>query len=261
MRRVKVPVRTEAQLALMRKAGRVVAEMHEECARAAVPGASTADLDRVARAVLDRRGAISNFLGYHGFPAVICASVNDVVVHGIPTEHDVLAEGDLISIDCGAIVEGWHADAAITVPVGSVDPTSRLVLDTARSALLAAIAVVRDGVSLGEIGAAIEKTVADSGLAVVSDYSGHGIGRALHEAPEIANVAHGSDRKVRLRAGNTIAIEPIVVTGDPETDVAEDGWTVLTLDGGRAAHFEHSLVVTPDGAEILTLPWGPGGAG
>jgi methionyl aminopeptidase len=241
----------------MRSAGRVVAEMHEVCARAAVPGATTADLDRSARAVLETRGATSNFLGYHGFPAVICTSVNDAVVHGIPSDEEVLVEGDLISIDCGAIVEGWHADAAITIPVGSVDAEARHLLNTARAALLAAIATVRHGVTLGEIGAAIEKTVLGAGLGVVADYSGHGIGEALHEAPEVANVAHGADRRVRLQTGNTVAIEPIVVAGLPETAVAGDGWTVVTLDGGRAAHFEHSLAVTPDGAEILTLPWGP----
>jgi methionyl aminopeptidase len=256
MRRNKVPVRNAEALAFMRQAGRVVAEMHEECVRAARPGATTLDLDRVARDVLERRGATSNFLGYHGFPGVICASVNEVVVHGIPSAEVVLHEGDLISIDCGAIVEGWHADAAVTVPVGEIDTVSRRLLDAARQALVDAIATVCDGVRLGQVGAAIEKSVAQTGFAVVEDYSGHGIGRALHEAPEVANVAHGSDRKFRLQAGQTIAIEPIVVAGDPETVVRADGWTVETVDGGWAAHFEHSLAVTPDGAQILTLPWG-----
>lgn len=240
----------------MRAAGRVVAEMHEVCARAAVPGATTADLDAAARAVLDARNATSNFLGYHGFPAVACISVNTAVVHGIPGPQ-ILHEGDIVSIDCGAIVEGWHADAAITVPVGAIDDEARRLIDVTRTSLAAAIAAARPGARLGELGAAIEKCVADAGFAVVEDYSGHGIGRAMHEPPEVANFAHGADRKVRLTVGNTIAIEPIVVTGSPNTAVSPDGWTVVTEDGGRAAHFEHTIAVGPDGAEVLTLPWGP----
>ncbi|MFZ4514722.1 MAG: type I methionyl aminopeptidase [Acidimicrobiia bacterium] len=240
----------------MRAAGRVIAEMHEVCARAAKPGATTAELNAAASQVLELRNATSNFLGYHGFPAVICASVNTAVVHGIPN-GDVLRDGDIVSIDCGAIVNGWHADAAITVPVGDVDEEARRLIDATRAALSAAIACARPGVRLGAIGAAIETTVGAAGFAVVEDYSGHGIGRAMHEPPEVANFAGGADRKVRLELGNTIAIEPIVVTGDATTDVLADGWTVVTKDGGRAAHFEHTIAIGPDGAEVLTLPWGP----
>lgn len=240
------------QIAHMRRAGRVVAEMHEECVRAARPGATTADLDRVARAVLERRGARSNFLGYHGFPGVACISPNEVVVHGIPGPR-VLEEGDIVSIDCGAIVEGWHADAAVTVPVGRVDDRSQQLIDVTREALAAAIGQVRAGNRLGDVGAACEALVRRAGFSVVREYVGHGIGTAMHEAPDVPN--HGpAGRGLRLREGLVLAIEPMVSAGDARTRVLDDGWTVVTADGSRAAHFEHTVAVTADGPEILTLP-------
>ena len=240
------------QIAHMRRAGRIVAEMHEECARAAKPGATTADLDRVAREVLERRGARSNFLGYHGFPGVACISPNEVIVHGIPGAR-MLEEGDIVSIDCGAIVEGWHADAAVTVPVGETDDVSRRLMDVTREALDAAIAQVRVGNRLTDIGAACEAVVRRAGFSVVRDYVGHGIGTAMHEEPDVPN--HGPPgRGLRLRAGVVLAIEPMVNAGGAGTRVLDDGWTVVTADGSRSAHFEHTVAVTSDGPEVLTLP-------
>jgi methionyl aminopeptidase len=244
--------KTPAQIAHMRKAGRVVAEMHEECIRAAKPGATTADLDRVARDVLERRNARSNFLGYHGFPAVACISPNEVVVHGIPNARR-LDDGDIVSIDCGAIIEGWHADAAVTVPVGEIDETSQRLIDVTRAALDAAIAEVQIDRRIGDIGAACELVVQRAGFSVVRDYTGHGIGTAMHEEPDVPN--HGpAGRGLRLREGLVIAIEPMVNVGAAATRVLDDGWTVVTADGSRAAHFEHTVALTADGPVILTVP-------
>jgi methionyl aminopeptidase len=236
----------------MRRAGAIVAEMHEECARAAKPGAATADLDAAAREVLGRHNARSNFLGYHGFPAVACISPNEVVVHGIPDDR-VLADGDIVSIDCGAIVEGWHGDAAITVPVGSVDATSQRLIEVTRAALEAAIAECEPGKRLGDIGAAVEGEASRAGFSVVREYVGHGIGTAMHEEPDVPNYGPAG-RGLRLREGMVLAIEPMVTVGKPGTRTLDDGWTVVTADGSRAAHFEHSVAITERGPQILTLP-------
>jgi methionyl aminopeptidase len=241
------------QIALMRRAGRVVAEMHELCIRAAKPGASTLDVDQVAREVLDRRGARSNFLGYHGFPAVVCTSPNDVIVHGIPSDTVILEEGDILSIDCGAIIEGWHADAAVTVPIGSVDDESTRLVQVTRASLEAAIEQVLAGKQLGDIGAAVEGRAEAAGFSVVREYVGHGIGTAMHEDPSVPNYGPPG-RGMRLKEGHVLAIEPMVNAGGPETEVLGDGWTVITRDGRRSAHFEHTIAVTDHGPEILTLP-------
>jgi methionyl aminopeptidase len=241
-----------AQIGHMRRAGRVVAEMHEECTRAAKPGATTADLDRAARDVLDRRHARSNFLGYHGFPAVACISPNEVIVHGIPGSRR-LEDGDIVSIDCGAIVEGWHADAAITVPVGQIDEMSRRLIEVTSASLQAAIAEVRSGNRLTDIGAACEEVVKAAGFSVVREYVGHGIGTAMHEEPDVPNYGPPG-RGLRLRPGVVLAIEPMVNAGGAATRLLDDGWTVVTADGARSAHFEHTVAVTDDGPEILTLP-------
>ncbi|MBJ7281481.1 MAG: type I methionyl aminopeptidase [Acidimicrobiia bacterium] len=244
--------KTTAQIAIMRRAGKVVAEMHEACSMAARPGATTLEIDAVARGVLERRNALSNFLGYHGFPAVICASPNEVIVHGIP-DGRVLHEGDILSIDCGAIIEGWHADAAITIPIGAIDEESQRLIDVTRSSLEAAIAAMKVGASLGRIGGAVEDLVEAAGFSVVREYVGHGIGRAMHEDPEVPNFRNGSGHKLRLKPGIVLAIEPMVNTGSDETQVLDDGWTVVTVDGGRSAHFEHTIALTDNGPEVLTL--------
>jgi methionyl aminopeptidase len=246
--------KSSGQIALMRRAGKVVAEMHEVCIRAAKPGATTLDVDRVAREVIERRGAVSNFLGYHGFPAVVCTSPNDVIVHGIPSESVVLEEGDILSIDCGAIIEGWHADAAVTVPVGEVDDESKRLIQVTRASLEAAIEQVVAGRQLGDIGAAVEGKAEAAGFSVVREYVGHGIGTAMHEDPQVPNYGPPG-RGMRLKEGHVLAIEPMVNAGGPETELLDDGWTVVTRDGRRSAHFEHTIAVTDHGPEVLTLPW------
>ena len=236
----------------MRRAGRVVAEMHDRIRAAIHPGVALRDLDAVGRDVIERRGARSNFLGYHGYPAVICASVNEVVVHGIP-DGRVLAEGDIVSIDCGAIVDGYHGDAAFTAAVGAIDPESQRLIDVTRAALDAGIAELVPGSRLGDLGAAVQGTVERAGFSVVRDYVGHGIGTAMHESPDVPN--HGRRGKgKRVSAGDVFAVEPMVCVGRDETAVLEDGWTVVTVDGSRAAHWEHTIAVTDDGPEVLTLP-------
>ncbi|MFO1537388.1 MAG: type I methionyl aminopeptidase [Actinomycetota bacterium] len=241
------------QIALMRRAGKVVAEMHEKCSEMAKPGATTLDIDRVAREVIERRGARSNFLGYRGFPAVVCTSPNDVIVHGIPSDTVVLEEGDILSIDCGAIIEGWHADAAVTVPIGLIDAESQRLIDVTRESLWAAIDQVVAGNRLGDIGAAVEGRAEAAGFTVVREYVGHGIGTAKHEEPQVPNYGPAG-RGFKLREGIVLAIEPMVNAGGPETEVLDDGWTVITRDGRRSAHFEHTIAVTEAGPEVLTLP-------
>ena len=241
------------QLALMRRAGEVVAEMHEVCIRAAVPGASTLDVDAAARAVIAKRGARSNFLGYHGFPAVVCTSPNDVIVHGIPSADVVLRDGDILSIDCGAIIEGWHADAAVTVPVGDVDEESARLIEVTRRSLEAAIDEVVEGHRLGDIGAAVEGIAERAGFTVVREYVGHGIGTAMHEDPQIPNYGPAG-RGMKLKEGHVLAIEPMVNAGTAATRLLDDGWTVVTADGRRSAHFEHTIAVTDHGPEVLTVP-------
>jgi methionyl aminopeptidase len=244
--------KTKAQMALMRRAGRVVAEIHEKCTAGARPGVTTAELDTIAREVIDRRGARSNFLNYHGFPAVICTSPNHVIVHGIPGGY-VLGEGDIISIDAGAIIEGWHADAAVTVPVGEVGAEAARLMDVTRKSLDDAIAQTMAGKHLGDIGAAVEKVAVASGFTVVREYVGHGIGTAMHEEPPVHNFGQPG-RGVRIKEGYVLAIEPMVNAGGAETETLEDGWTVVTKDRSLSAHFEHTVAVTDNGPEVLTLP-------
>jgi len=236
----------------MRRAGRVVAEMHEVCRQAIRPGATTGELDALARDVLERRGATSNFLGYGGFPGVLCASVNDEVVHGIPGSRR-LEEGDLVSIDCGAVVDGWHGDAAFTASVGRPAPGDEALTDAARRSLEAAVEQVRAGRTLGDVGHAIEEVVDAAGFSLLEDHCGHGIGRAMHEAPDVLNTGRPG-RGLTLEVGMVLAIEPMVCAGRPDYKVLDDGWTVVTADGRRGAHWEHTVAVTEHGPEVLTLP-------
>lgn len=245
-------IRTESELASMRKAGRVVAEMLAACAAAVRPGVSTAELDAVAREVLARRGARSNFLGYHGFPAVICTSRNHVIVHGIPSPTEILKDGDIISIDAGAIVEGYHGDAAITVGVGPISPVAERLIEVTRRSLEAGMQEMVPGHHLHDIGAAVEKVAKAAGLGIVRDYVGHGIGTAMHEPPNVPNYWPGRPGPV-LRANEVFAVEPMLTLGTEETRVLPDGWAVVTADGTWAAHFEHTIVVTEEGPEILTV--------
>ncbi len=234
----------------MRRAGRVVAEMHAASIDLIRPGITTADIDRLCRTVLERRSARSNFLGYHGFPAVACISVNDEVVHGIPGPR-VLRDGDIVSIDCGAIIEGWHADAAVTVAVGAISSADQVLLDVTKAALDASIEQCVAGRTLGDIGAASMAIVKTAGFDYLREYTGHGIGTAMHEPPDVPNYGKAG-RGMRLQVGHVIAIEPMVTAGRADVMTLDDDWTVVTADGSRAAHFEHTVAITDDGPEILT---------
>jgi len=246
-------VRKSAEdLAKMRKAGKVVAEMHARIREAVRPGVTTADLDRIGREVIDRNGARSNFLGYHGFPAVICTSPNDMIVHGIPSERVVLEEGDIISIDCGAIVQGWHGDAAFTMGVGSISPEAEKLLRVGEESLWAGIRAMVDGGRLSDIGHAVQTVAEGAGFSVVREYVGHGIGTAMHEKPDVPNYGDPG-RGPKLRPGMTLAVEPMVNVGSPETVTLDDGWSVVTADGSLSAHFEHTICVTDDGPEVFTI--------
>ncbi|MCU1344933.1 MAG: methionine aminopeptidase type [Acidimicrobiia bacterium] len=242
--------RNAEELALMRRAGAVVAEMHEAIRAAVKPGMTTAALDVIGREVLERRGATSNFLGYHGYPAVICASPNEVIVHGIPGPR-VLEEGDIISIDCGAIVGGWHGDGAFTMPVGSTTPEALALIAAADDALAAGIAAMVAGNRLGDVGYAVDSLATERGYQVVEGYGGHGIGQAMHERPSVPNWGQPGKGDL-LRVGNTLCLEPMLAVGTDQSETLEDGWTVITLDGSWAAHSEHTILVGDDGPEILT---------
>lgn len=239
-------------LSKMRRAGAVVAEMHSAVREAAAAGVSTSHLDQLAASVLAARRAKSNFLGYGRppYPAVTCMSVNEVVVHGIPDER-VLQEGDLLSVDCGAVVDGYHGDAAFSIAIGRADSATSRLLEVTEAALSDAIGVISVGVRLNEIGRAIQRAVEAAGLHVVDGYCGHGIGTAMHEPPDVLNYWPGRGGP-RLAEGMTLAIEPMVAVGTSDTFVAGDGWSVVTTDGSRSAHFEHTVVVTARGAEVLT---------
>ena len=249
-----VTVKSSEQVRAMRRAGLVVAEALEAMTAAVRPGITTGDLDRVARGVLERRGATSNVLGYGHppFPGVICASVGAEVVHGVPGER-VLQEGELCSIDFGAVVDGWHGDAAVTVPVGACAPDVLALNEVAERSLWAALRTVRVGGRLSDVGAAVEAVVRPHGYGLLEDYTGHGIGRAMHEPPDVPNVApQGPGRGMALDVGVVLAVEPMVTLGDAETTVLDDDWTVVTADGLQAAHWEHTVAVTPDGPWVLT---------
>ncbi len=247
-----VRLKTAAEIATMRRAGAIVAEMLARTRAAVRPGVATAELDRVAAAVLAEHGATSSFLGYYGYPATICTSVNDEIVHGIPGRRK-LKDGDIVGIDAGAIVDGWHADAAITVPVGRVSAAADALIRTAQEALRRGIAAVRAGGRLGDVGAAVQAFAERNGFSVVRNYVGHGIGHAMHEPPQVPNYGTaGVGRPIAV--GLCIAIEPMLNAGGPETRLLDDGWTVVTADGSLSAHFEHTVAVTAEGTVVLTLP-------
>jgi len=244
--------RNAEELAKMRRAGRVVAEMHEATRAAARPGVTTAELDAVAREVLDRRGARSNFLHYRGFPAVICTSPNDMIVHGIPGEY-VLEEGDIMSIDCGAIIEGYHGDAAFTMAIGEVSPLAARLIEVTERSLWAGIDQLRAGQRLNEVGRAVQGVAEGASFSVVREYVGHAIGTAMHEEPQVPNYWPGTPGPT-LKEGMVFAIEPMVNAGGTGTVLLDDGWSVVTSDGRLSAHFEHTIAVTDHGPEIFTVP-------
>jgi methionyl aminopeptidase len=244
--------RNAEELAKMRRAGRVVAEIHQATKEAIRPGVSTADIDRVARQVLDRRGAGSNFLNYHGFPAVICTSPNSMIVHGIPSESVILEEGDIISVDCGAIIEGYHGDAAYTMGVGEVSAEATRLMEVTEQSLFAGIDQLRPGNRLHEVGRAVQGVAEAAGFSVVREYVGHAIGTAMHEEPQVPNYWPGSGGPT-LKTGMVFAVEPMVNAGEAGTVQLDDGWSVVTADGRLSAHFEHTIAVTDDGPEVFTV--------
>ncbi|GAA1753145.1 type I methionyl aminopeptidase [Aeromicrobium alkaliterrae] len=248
-----VEYKSVEQIAVMRRAGVVVADVLASVRDTVAPGVTTLDLDAVARRVIAQHGATSNFLGYHGFPATICTSVNDEVVHGIPSGR-VLESGDLVSVDAGAIIDGWHGDAAITVAVGEVSPADAELSRVTEAALWAGIEAARPGARLGDVGHAIASSIQAAGdYGIVEGFTGHGIGTAMHQDPDVPNVGRAGSG-LRLKPGLVIAIEPMVTRGLPYTQVLEDDWTAVTVDGSRASHWEHTVAITTDGPVVLTLP-------
>ena len=246
-----ITIKNKRQFAKMAEAGRCVAAVHEAVVGAAEVGVTLKSLDLVAAEVIRDRGCRPSFLGYQGFPAHTCISPNEVIVHGIPGDYR-LAEGDILSIDAGAIYAGYHADAALTVPIGEVDEESARLIEVTRRALWAGIDQVRAGKRVGDIGHAVEMEAAPYGYGVVSQYVGHGIGRSMHEAPQVPN--HGPPGKGhRLRTGMAVCVEPMFNLGTPDTTTNQDGWTVVTADGRRSAHFEHTVALTADGPVVLTV--------
>ena len=249
----KIEYKTNQQILKMREAGLVLAEALDEAVAAAQIGATTAHVDSVFASVLERHGAKSNFKGYHGFPATICASVNEEVVHGFPSEY-VLKDGDVLKIDGGAIIDGWHADSARTVILGTADPEDQRLSDVTQEAMWRGIAALADARFVGQIGDAIDdfvSSVPGAPLGILEDYVGHGIGSEMHQAPDVLNYRTGH-RGARVKPGMCLAIEPMLVRGDLETKVLEDDWTVVTVDGARASQWEHSVAVHMGGIWVLT---------
>jgi methionyl aminopeptidase len=235
----------------MRRAGQVVREVLELVRGLVKPGVTTLDLEKAAEARTIELGAKAAFKGYHGYPCVLCTSVNGEVVHGIPSAKRVLKEGEIVSVDFGAFVEGYCGDAAITIAVGKIDPEAARLMQVTEASLNAAIAVVKPGATLGDVGFAVQKVVEDAGFSVVRDFVGHGIGVHMHEDPQVPNYGVAG-RGMKLKAGMVIAIEPMVNVGKHDVVVLPDGWTAVTADGSMSAHFEHTVAVTATGARILT---------
>jgi len=256
-----IEIKSRSELQAMRAAGIVVARALDLLAKAVRPGVSTAELDELAEQTIRDAGAVPSFKGYHGFPATICASVNSQVVHGIPAPSQVLVEGDLISIDCGAILDGWHGDAAVTVPAGGITAEDAALSEATKVAMYAGIEALRVGNRLSDVSHAIERSILASAQAdgvkygIIKDYGGHGIGTEMHMEPFLPN--YGKPGKgPKLIPGMAIAIEPMLTLGTNKTVELDDEWTVVTQDDSRAAHWEHSIAVTEDGPWILTAPEG-----
>lgn len=246
-----IELKTTSELERMREAGRIVAQLLTHLSAVVRPGIKTAGLDEVARTFIKRAGAQPAFLGYRGFPAAICVSINEEIVHGIPGKR-AIRDGDLVSLDVGVVVEGWYADAATTVLVGSVGPRTRELAETTHRALREGIAQARVGHRVSDISHAVQCTVDKAGFGIVREFVGHGIGRALHEDPPIPNFGPPNTGP-RLKAGMALAIEPMVTLGGHEVQILDDGWTAVTKDRSFAAHFEHTVIVTEEGPEVITL--------
>jgi len=250
-----VTIKNAHEIERMEAAGHLVARIHSLIEPAIIPGVTTAELDEIARETLAEAGAVSSFLGYHGYPAHICASVNDEIVHGIPGKRR-LENGDIISVDVGAVLDGYHGDSAWTYGVGDISDDAAALLRDTEAALYKAVEAARSGNRLGAIGYAVEEYARPLGRGIVREYGGHGIGRSMHEDPHVPNIGD-PDRGLVLRTGLTLAIEPMLTLGSEETRTLRDKWTVVTADGAWAAHFEHTVAVTPEGGQILTRRLSP----
>jgi methionyl aminopeptidase len=244
-------IKTAAEIEKMRRSGVALHQVHEAVRPFVVPGASTMDLEKVAAAKMDELHAVSAFKGYHGFPAVLCASINDEVVHGIPSATRILAEGDIVSIDCGVVIDGFYSDSAVTYAVGTPSAATQKLLDVTQASLERAIQQAQVGGRLGDISAAVQEMCEGEGFGVVKEFVGHGIGKSMHEDPQVPN--YGTRGKgPRLKAGMVLAIEPMINAGGAGVKVLPDGWTTLTVDGSISAHFEHTVAITKDGPRVLT---------
>nr|WP_323745488.1 type I methionyl aminopeptidase [Parvivirga hydrogeniphila] len=244
-------LKSPAEIEVMREAGRITASALRVVGEAVAPGVTTRQLDEIAAEHIRREGGKPAFLGYHGFPATLCVSVNDEVVHGIPGKRR-LKEGDIVSVDCGVIVDGFYGDAAMTFPAGEVSDEARRLMDVTRESLEAGIARCHPGMRLGDIGSAVQSVVENAGFSVVREYVGHGVGRSMHEEPQVPNFGRAGTG-LPLRSGMVIAIEPMVNAGGYAVRTLDDGWTVVTADGSLSAHFEHTVAITADGPVVLTL--------
>jgi methionyl aminopeptidase len=248
---VAINIRTQQEIEKLRHSGQVVREVLDHVRKAVKPGASTLDLETAAAEKIGELGATPAFKGYRGYPCVLCTSINHEVVHGIPSAERKLRDGDIVSIDTGVVIDGYYGDSAITVAVGKVAAKTKKLLAVTEASLASAIREVKAGATLGDVGAAVQEAVEAEGFSVVRDFVGHGIGTKLHEDPQVPNYGtrgHGQ----KLKAGMVLAIEPMVNAGRPGVQVLKDGWTAVTEDGSLSAHFEHTVVVTEDGAEVLT---------
>lgn len=246
-----IMLKSERELELMRKAGRITAQILEEMCQMAKPGISTGELDKFAEKRIYELGAVPAFKGYHGFPACVCISVNEEVVHGIPSTKKILKDGDIVGLDFGVSYEGWYGDSARTVAIGSISSEAQKLVDATRESLRLGIEQCREGNRVFDIGHAVQKYVEDFGYGVVREFVGHGIGRALHEEPQVPNYGPKGKGPV-LKVGMVLAIEPMINAGSHEVKVLKDGWTAVTVDRSLSAHFEHTVAITPKGPEILT---------
>jgi methionyl aminopeptidase len=244
-------IKTAAEIEKMRRSGQALRQVHEAVRPLVVAGASTMDLENAAAAKMEQLKAVSAFKGYHGFPAVLCTSINSEVVHGIPSPKRVLADGDIVSVDCGVIVDGFYSDAAVTYAVGTPTAATKKLLDVTQASLEKAIQQAQVGGRLGDISSAVQEICEAEGFGVVREFVGHGIGRSMHEDPQVPNFG-ARGKGPRLKAGMVLAIEPMINAGGPEVKVLPDGWTTITLDGGYSAHFEHTVAITKDGPLVLT---------
>ena len=251
-----IEIKSEQEIAVMRQAGKIVADILRTLTKQMKPGMNTKELDNIAMRELKKAGAESSFKGYRGYPATICVSVNDEIVHGIPGDR-VLKEGDIVSLDFGAVYHGFHGDAAVTVPVGEVSPEAKCLIDATRNSLEKGIAAAQAGARLGDVSAAIQSYAESQGYSLVREYTGHGIGRKMHEDPQIPNSTEPPfglkpGTGLVLQKGMTLALEPMLNAGGWRTRVADDQWTVLTADGSLSAHFEHTIAVDDTEPEVLT---------